>query len=349
MPTPRARTTTPAPSAPPTSSPRAAWILSPLKPASTPSTTWIPGLAVFATADSSPAWPPDGARSSSPRAPRSSDWTAALSSLYRASTAVHFNFDVRTRLVSATPPLRSPKKYDAFWAIGGAVYALDTSADEPSHGKERCVFERLGPEPQRHYGTWQWEAPPPAAVQDGPYRGVPRRAPGRRHRVPVRVQYKTGTFSFDAERLEWARHGDWVLPFDGEGYYVRDLDAWVGLCSRHRGRLAACRVVDDDRSGGAEPACKCGEDLLFRQMWRRHDSASLVYMGNARFCLLETVTQPHQDRTDTRGLIVPMLLRVVTFRVRYSWDGELCVVNRRAKVYKLPWQSSSEKPRAFWI
>lgn len=81
-------------------------------------------------------------------------------SLYRASTAVHFNFDVRTRLVSATPPLRSPKKYDAFWAIGGTVYALDTSADEPSYGKERCVFERLGPEPQRHYGTWQWEALP---------------------------------------------------------------------------------------------------------------------------------------------------------------------------------------------
>ena len=158
----------------------------------------------------------------------------------------------------------------------------------------------------------------------------------------------TGTFSFDAERLEWARHGDWVLPFHGEEYYVRDLDAWVGLCSRHRGRLAACRVVDD-RRGGAEPACKCGRDLLFRQMWRRHVSASLVNTGNARFCLLETVTQPHQDRSDTLGLIVPMLLRVVTFRVQYSWKGELCVVKRRAKAYKLPWQSSSKKPRALWI
>ena len=62
--------------------------------------------------------------------------------------------------MSATPPLRSPKKYDAFWEIGGTVYALYTSADEPSYGKERCVFERLGPEPQRHYGTWQWEALP---------------------------------------------------------------------------------------------------------------------------------------------------------------------------------------------
>jgi len=62
--------------------------------------------------------------------------------------------------VSATPPLRSPKKYDAFWEIGGTVYALYTSADEPSYGKERCVFERLGPEPQRHYGTWQGEALP---------------------------------------------------------------------------------------------------------------------------------------------------------------------------------------------
>jgi hypothetical protein len=93
--------------------------------------------------------------------------------------------------------------------------------------------------------------------------------------------------------------------------------------------------VVDDRRDGAEPACKCGRDLLFRQMWRRHESASLVYLGNARFCLLETVS--------TFGLIVPMLLRVVTFRVQYSWEGQLCVVNRRAKVYKLPWQSSSKK------
>lgn len=63
------------------------------------------------------------------------------SSSYRA-TGVNFTFDARTRLVSATPPLRSPKMYDAFWAIGDTVYALDTSADgsHRGNGKERCFF-----------------------------------------------------------------------------------------------------------------------------------------------------------------------------------------------------------------
>ncbi|KAK1615457.1 hypothetical protein QYE76_020974 [Lolium multiflorum] len=38
-------------------------------------------------------------------------------------------------------------------------------------------------------------------------------------------------FSFDAGNGGggWSFHGDWELPFEGQGYFDSDLDAWVGL------------------------------------------------------------------------------------------------------------------------
>ncbi|RLN34866.1 hypothetical protein C2845_PM03G08920 [Panicum miliaceum] len=67
-------------------------------------------------------------------------------------------------------------------------------------------------------------------------------------------------------------------------------------------------------------------------------------MGDTKFCLLETLTtEEKKDRSDIYGLIVPMLLRVVTFRVQYSWDGELRLVDRRSRVYNLPWYSAGRK------
>jgi hypothetical protein len=40
---------------------------------------------------------------------------------------------------------------------------------------------------------------------------------------------RPATFSFDAERLKWTYHGDWLLPFDGQAHFDAELEAWVGL------------------------------------------------------------------------------------------------------------------------
>jgi hypothetical protein len=70
----------------------------------------------------------------------------------------------------------------------------------PSYGKERCFFERLGPEPRHHYGTWQWEVlPRPTFKMD---HIVVSRAVHPDGATVFLSVYKTGTFSFDAERLE---------------------------------------------------------------------------------------------------------------------------------------------------
>nr|CAB3454485.1 unnamed protein product [Digitaria exilis] len=151
-------------------------------------------------------------------------------------TIVNLVLDAATRTVSATPPFQSPKKSAAFWSAGGAIYALGhrvTNDESMDDQQERCLFERLG-----HGDGEEWEALPPfsrnryldshAVHPDG---------------ATVFLSFdKGGTFSFNGERREWARRGEWELPFDGEAFYVRDMDAWVGLCSHHRGCLAACRV-----------------------------------------------------------------------------------------------------------
>lgn len=167
--------------------------------------------------------------------------------------------------------------------------------------------------------------------------------------------YKTGTFSFDGERLAWARHGAWLLPFHREAHYVRELGAWVGICSELVGHIVACPVTvleldGERRRQEPEPSWyRYGRDLLFSTKLERHLDANLTYLGDARFCLQETLTREDQDNVSTGGLKVRMLLRVLTFRVEYSGDGELCAVDRRARIYKLPHNSSQRKPFGFWI
>ncbi|CAL5086359.1 unnamed protein product [Urochloa decumbens] len=264
------------------------------------------------------------------------------------ATDVSFAFDSATRVVSAVPPFQSPKKAVAFWMAGGAIYALDRNRRDGVGSQERCVFERLGPEP-RGRRPWRWEPLPPPPIRKNLYLELESHAVHPDGATVFLSFNDAGTFSFDGERREWARHGAWLLPFDGEAFYVQSLDAWVGLCKMHTGRLAACRAVED-RSGGDEPRCRCGRDVLFRHNWRRHFDASLVYKGKSKFCLLETVTGEHNGRyseTDTSSC--PILLRVVTFRVQHSFDGELCVVDRRSSVYELPPHSSGQKPLAFWV
>ncbi|CAN6205576.1 unnamed protein product [Urochloa humidicola] len=264
-------------------------------------------------------------------------------------------FDTRTKLVATPPPFQTPKQFAAFWAVGGAVYALECQLGYRGRRQPGC-FERLGREPRPGRGKWRWEALPSPPFKQGTVVSHAAHPDGATVFLSV---HREGTFSFDAERLAWARHGGWLLPFDGKAHYVAELGAWVGISSRIVGHIVACPVPDgggrhdddDDEAGGAEaePACRYGKDLLFSKKLERHLDANLTYMGNAEFCLQETLTTEGETMASTFGLMVRMLLRVVTFRVEYSGDGELCAVNRRARIYKLPHHSSERRPFAFWI
>uniref|UniRef100_J3N7T0 Uncharacterized protein n=1 Tax=Oryza brachyantha TaxID=4533 RepID=J3N7T0_ORYBR len=56
--------------------------------------------------------------------------------------------------------------------------------------------------------------------------------------------FSMAKFSFDLESSRWTRHGTWNVSFKGQGFFDRDLDAWVGLSSNpdRLGHLCACDV-----------------------------------------------------------------------------------------------------------
>jgi hypothetical protein len=109
------------------------------------------------------------------------------------------------------------------------------------------------------------------------------------------VSARGGTFSFDAERLEWTHRGDWLLPFDGQAYYDAQLEAWVGLYGK---RDKADHLCSCDVSAGAgklthPPSWKLCKDKLFDKDSALHRGAKLVYMGDRKFCLVESMF--HKD------------------------------------------------------
>uniref|UniRef100_A0A0E0AT36 Uncharacterized protein n=1 Tax=Oryza glumipatula TaxID=40148 RepID=A0A0E0AT36_9ORYZ len=137
------------------------------------------------------------------------------------------------------------------------------------------------------------------------------------------------TFSYDTERGEWTRHGDWLLPFRGEAHYDGELDAWVGLHSdsRRHGKLCSCDVVAAG-SHEEEPNWKlCEVEVMTSTV---EDDAMLVPMGGGgRFCLVEGRSREWPRYWRRWGDGDKCELRVTTFRLRYGKNGELAITDRR--------------------
>jgi hypothetical protein len=73
-------------------------------------------------------------------------------------------------------------------------------------------------------------------------------------------------------------------------------------------------------------------------------------MGNAEFCLLETVTREGYDIYTDDNTPKRMLLRLVTFRIERRRNRELRAVNMGTKVYNWPHRETQYRPAAaFWI
>ncbi|KAL6591495.1 hypothetical protein ACP70R_049998 [Stipagrostis hirtigluma subsp. patula] len=239
-----------------------------------------------------------------------------------------------------------------------------------------ALAEVLGDQPPYHSKTpWSWatvEARPPfytsevlchALHPDG--RTLFVSAGSRRRRSKYRSTSSSplegqGTFSFDAERHKWTRHGEWVLPFTGQAHFDADLEAWVGLCSEEggAGRLCSCDVAPVAAELTGEPPWTLGKDKLFRKEPELHLGAKLLYMGDSKFCLVESLI--HRD--DEHMLRDPMahvqprrrVLSMTTFGLRYSRSGQLQTTRRRGracKMYTRPYEfgGSWRDPSAFWL
>ncbi|KAF8700416.1 hypothetical protein HU200_034354 [Digitaria exilis] len=179
-----------------------------------------------------------------------------------------------------------------------------------------------------------------------------------------------GTFSFDTERLQWTKHGDWVLPFSGQAYFDAELDAWIGLCGERNcaGFLCSCDVVaaaDEFITGASPPSWKLGQEKLFMNRQQLHLGVKLLYMGDSSFCLVESLIHKEDDHLFRDESILHVdsqfplprrrVLCINTFGLKYNKKGELQTKPRRAGAcitYKRPHdfgESLSLTPSAFWL
>nr|TKW42043.1 hypothetical protein SEVIR_1G357800v2 [Setaria viridis] len=262
-------------------------------------------------------------------------------------------FDARTLGLSLCPwPSSSDRDYGLpFFASAAGKLFVFTDAyaaylgDQPPPGSK---------------APWAWTAmearPPFYASQVRCYALHPD---GRTLFVSAgsRRRHRSGTFSLD-DRLEWTRHGDWLLPFRGQAYFDAELEAWVGLCGERDGgdgRLCACDVTPVAAELTSPPSPKLGEDKLFRRNPELHLGAKLVeFMFHKDD---EHLLRDHKvDVVDAYYNCPPQRRRVLymtTFGLKYNKEGQLRTTLQRAhacKMYKRPHDSGgSTKPLAFWL
>jgi hypothetical protein len=79
------------------------------------------------------------------------------------------------------------------------------------------------------------------------------------NRSRLNGEMKEGTHSFDTRSAVWTWHGEWQLPFLGQGRYVDELDAWVRI---HRdGFLCSCAVASRGGAVAAGVEDREGDDI----------------------------------------------------------------------------------------
>jgi len=161
------------------------------------------------------------------------------------------------------------------------------------------------------------------------------------------------TYSFNTKYSVWRWHS-WALPFEDEGYFDSELDAWVGL--RWDGYICCCQLPSDTGSetpielGTEELDWQLVEDKLFRRETEKHLVASLTYMGRSKFCLIrsamcEEAKDKHLLRDDDS-----CVLHLTMFGLKYNNKGELRFTNHKTSVsYRVARHTDFFYPVAFWL
>jgi hypothetical protein len=240
------------------------------------------------------------------------------------------------------------------------LYALLNQPDE-NGGQTGVSFEVLSWVPCGGVSSdkthrWFWDIdPPPLAPFSGSEEGVAAYAV---HPDETTIFLSTKdknsrrrerTYSFDTTRGEWRSHGRWALPFLGQGFFDRELDAWVGLRRKdHRGYcLCSCQVPS--RSGREELEWTTAKGKLFQEVPpESHLGATLTYMGDSKFCLVERVI--HEDVELEDASPNGCALHVTFFGLKYNRKGELQATDRRTtNSYAVPRHLKSFSHVAFWM
>ncbi|XBI00847.1 hypothetical protein VPH35_129761 [Triticum aestivum] len=196
--------------------------------------------------------------------------------------------DVRTMSMTFGPGQEYPIN-PIYLSVGNKLFSLSESS------LEMLVWEPTCPPPLgRSRGVeWSWERLPDPPFKVYAVASYAVHPDGRTFlvstsKVDITVtKTEEATFSFDTEELLWKRLGKWSLPFAGRCHFDPQLDAFVGLSKDPDtlGRLCSCYAL------GSTTAWKLGKENLFSEdPAERHVGATLVYMGQRKFCLVQCVS-----------------------------------------------------------
>jgi hypothetical protein len=175
---------------------------------------------------------------------------------------------------------------------------------------------------------------------------------------PLGQDSPSGTYSYDTESGKWRGHGKWGLPFFGQVHFDKELDAWVGLHKAHEypdGYICSCDVISPAESH-TKPAWKLCKEMMFdpdatmRLYMDMHVPASLVYMGDSSYCLVEVVPQERFNRRHCTRTGSKCMIRLSTFRLKYGKNGELrTTAHKPDRTFLFSKYNEDFQVRAFWM
>ncbi|WVZ83264.1 hypothetical protein U9M48_030430 [Paspalum notatum var. saurae] len=254
-------------------------------------------------------------------------------------------YDTETGVLGVGPhaPLQMECGCGISVPVGGALYALTYRNFDPEQPIDLAALSwaRTGTNAMdRPIEGWAWKAlpPPPPTFRNGvrSYALHPDGCTIFMSTIYTPPGKTLGTYSFNTKESAWRWHGGWALPFDGQGHYDAELDAWVGLVNYGDGggHICCCQVVsptiDHQQQTGAPTVSfpadfKTTEEKMFRKFpEERHFKASLTSMGTSRFCLVELVKpKKRRDERPFRPGDRRFVLRVTIFGLKYNHKGEL--------------------------
>lgn len=187
--------------------------------------------------------------------------------------------------------------------------------------------------------------------------------------APATLSFDTAESVIRDGDCRWKQHGQWQLPFTGRAYYEHRLEAWVGLSRDPRTiDLCSCDAVPTNASQQQCPAMKLSKEKLSSEVpEERQIGATLVRMGEGKFCLLECVYIQADEQTGSDGEKNEdsvdevtekkdhrkRFIRLTTFSASYDKNGDLTTVNsRRLRYYSVPEEVTEpmfEHPVAYWM